>query len=104
MSRVAFFRSGNEPIVLNEEQREARKAAFLRQLSDKKGIQRRLNVPVPDLGSECVVCMDSHRDCVLHPCHHLCTCINCGRLLLKRQDACPICRRSITNAFRVYHS
>ncbi|RWS12074.1 3-hydroxybutyryl-CoA dehydrogenase-like protein [Dinothrombium tinctorium] len=128
MNRVAFFRSGNEPIVLNEEQREARKAAFLRQLNDKNGITRCLNLPVPDLGSakntnqnetanessndpmpfnrekECVVCMDSSRDCVLHPCHHLCTCIKCGRLLLKRQDACPICRRSITNAFRVYHS
>ena len=53
---------------------------------------------------ECVVCMDSERNCVLHPCHHLCTCIQCGRLLFKRQDACPICRRTITNVFRVYHS
>lgn len=52
---------------------------------------------------ECVVCMDNERNCVLHPCHHLCTCINCGRLLFKRQDACPICRRAITNVFRVYH-
>ena len=26
MGRIAFFRSGNEPLVLNEQQREARKA------------------------------------------------------------------------------
>lgn len=43
MGRVAFFRSGNEPIVLNEEQRDARKAAFIRQMSEKKGMGRRLN-------------------------------------------------------------
>ena len=71
---------------------------------------------------ECVICMDHQRgitcwhqtnaslshslttDCVLHPCHHLCVCIQCGRLLLKRSDSCPICRRTINNAFRVYHS
>lgn len=84
--------------------------------------------------NECVICMDNQRgknvkgviisnttrqrgekrhsllitalclDCVLHPCHHLCVCIKCGRLLLKRTDSCPICRRPISNAFRIYHS
>ena len=125
MGRVAFFRSGPEPIVLSEEQRESRKNAFIRQMNEQKGIGRRLTLPVPDLQSnsidmdtlkettteamnsrkekECVVCMDTDRDCVLHPCHHLCTCINCGKLLLKRQDACPICRRPISNVFRVFH-
>ncbi|XP_053203106.1 3-hydroxybutyryl-CoA dehydrogenase-like [Panonychus citri] len=125
MGRIAFFRSGPEPIILSEEQRESRKNAFIRQMAEKKGIGRRLTLPVPDLqtGSidvdslkettneamnarkekECVVCMDTDRDCVLHPCHHLCTCVNCGKLLLKRQDACPICRRPITNVFRVFH-
>ena len=28
MGRIAFFRSGNEPIVLNDQQREARKAGI----------------------------------------------------------------------------
>lgn len=28
MGRIAFFRSGNEPIVLNEQQREARKTGI----------------------------------------------------------------------------
>ncbi len=102
----------------------------MRQLYENKGVYHRALLPVPDLGGannsnpdiqanaetnadtqlpfnrdkECVICMDSPRDCVLHPCHHLCVCIQCGRLLLKRTDSCPICRRTITNAFRVYHS
>ncbi|CAG2167366.1 unnamed protein product, partial [Oppiella nova] len=108
MGRIAFFRSGNEPIVLNEQQREARKSAFVRQLYENKGINHRFAQTVPDLGAinsgktepesessgdqqsiiirdkECVICMDHQRDCVLHPCHHLCVCIQCGRLLLKR--------------------
>lgn len=53
---------------------------------------------------DCVVCMDEERNCVLHPCHHLCTCSQCGRMLLKRQDACPVCRRHISSIFRVFHS
>lgn len=105
-------------------------SAFIRHRNENKGINLRCQLPIPDLGGsnssnndiqadnstgeqqlafnnrdrECVICMDNPRDCVLHPCHHLCTCINCGRLLLKRSDFCPICRRTITNAFRVYHS
>ncbi|KAI1302376.1 Lambda-crystallin -like protein [Halotydeus destructor] len=123
MGRVGFFRSGDEPVVLTEEQREIRRADFMRKRK-RSLVGRRYVHRVPDLGStmelpsqdnkevsslishekECVVCMDKPRDCVLHPCHHLCTCIHCGKLLLKRQDACPICRRTITNSFRVYHS
>lgn len=99
----------------------------MRLFHENKNVNQKL--PIPDLGNlnnsnnefqleaandnqqqqinsekECVICMDSLRDCVLHPCHHLCVCINCGKLLLKRSDSCPICRRNITNAFRVYHS
>ncbi|XP_074594889.1 hydroxyacyl-coenzyme A dehydrogenase, mitochondrial-like [Brevipalpus obovatus] len=125
MGRVAFFRSGPEPIVLSEEQRDSRKNAFIRHMNDQKG--HRLALPVPDLWSlnsvdieltarhaidgidnrkekECVVCMDTDRDCLLHPCHHLCTCMTCGKLLFCRHDACPICRHVITNVIRVFHS
>lgn len=124
MGKIAFFRSGSEPLVLTEEQREARRNTYVRYLKKNKGQLRKARSTVPDLASDttilnvlngeqnipiskekdCVVCMDEERNCVLHPCHHLCTCANCGRMLLKRQDACPICRRHISSIFRVFHS
>ncbi|XP_017480532.1 PREDICTED: probable E3 ubiquitin-protein ligase LUL2 [Rhagoletis zephyria] len=133
MGQIAFFRSGNEPIVLNEQQRNSRKEACIKQLMEGKSMNNRFSQNIPNLGgvqpssansatesaeelangdrqsligrnNECVICMDNQRDCVLHPCHHLCVCIKCGRLLLKRTDSCPICRRPISNAFRIYHS
>ncbi|OTF76441.1 Ring finger 157-like protein, partial [Euroglyphus maynei] len=144
MGQIAFFRSGNEPIVLNEQQRNSRREACIKQLTEGKSINNRFSHNIPNLGriqfqqqqqnnqsgtnisgvngdgdnlaidsndsncdkqsliirnNECVICMDNQRDCVLHPCHHLCVCIKCGRLLLKRSDSCPICRRPINNAF-----
>ncbi|PRD36121.1 UNVERIFIED_CONTAM: lcdH [Trichonephila clavipes] len=76
-------------------------------LADKQILSKGADFDLDEpLGREkdCVVCMDEERNCVLHPCHHMCTCISCGRLLLKRQDACPICRKHISSIFRVYHS
>ncbi|KAI2805750.1 hypothetical protein RDWZM_008922 [Blomia tropicalis] len=141
MGQIAFFRAGNEPIVLNEQQRNSRKEACIKQIMEGKSMSNRFSQNIPNLGgvltiggqnslnlsqtisadnedmsvngdrqsliirnNECVICMDNQRDCVLHPCHHLCVCIKCGRLLLKRTDSCPICRRPISNAFRIYHS
>lgn len=124
MGKIAFFRSGTEPLVLSPEQREAKKIDFLRSIKENKGCLQKMRRNVPNLGDknfmskgiegdidnyssrekDCVVCMDEERNCVLHPCHHMCTCTNCGRLLLKRQDACPICRKHIASIFKVFHS
>ncbi|XP_042903748.1 L-carnitine dehydrogenase [Parasteatoda tepidariorum] len=124
MGKIAFLRSGPEPFVLSPQQREAKKNDFLRTIKENKGCPAKLCRRVPNLTDkpilnkavevdieeyssrekDCVVCMDEERNCVLHPCHHMCTCTTCGRLLLKRQDACPICRKHISSIFRVYHS
>lgn len=129
MGKTAFLRAGPEPLVLSEREREARRSALA--LLGRTALARQPPpFSPPDLASpdtlcsaltaevleggggggggrgdkDCVVCMDEERNCVLHPCHHLCTCAACGRMLLKRQDACPICRRHITSIFRVFHS
>lgn len=129
MGKTAFLRAGPEPLVLSEREREARRSALA--LLGRPALARQPPpFSPPDLASpdtlcsaltaevleggggggggrgdkDCVVCMDEERNCVLHPCHHLCTCAACGRMLLKRQDACPICRRHITSIFRVFHS
>ncbi|KAH9383956.1 hypothetical protein HPB48_025904 [Haemaphysalis longicornis] len=130
MGKTAFLRAGPEPLVLSEREREARRSALA--LLGRTALARQPPpFSPPDLASpdtlcsaltaevleggggvggggrgdkDCVVCMDEERNCVLHPCHHLCACAACGRMLLKRQDACPICRRHITSIFRVFHS
>ena len=56
------------------------------------------------LDTECVICMDKARSCILAPCHHLCTCASCGNLLVSRKDACPICRRGISQIIPFYSS
>lgn len=125
MGKTAFLRAGTEPLVLSERDREARRAAAAIHSRPALVARQLPTLAAPDLASpdtlcsvltaevletgasrdkDCVVCMDEERNCVLHPCHHLCTCAACGRMLLKRQDACPICRRHITSIFRVFHS
>jgi len=38
--------------------------------------------------SECIICMESERNCVVSECGHYCMCIDCAVLL----DKCPVCR------------
>jgi len=43
----------------------------------------------------CTVCLDVQKDCILHPCKHMCCCYNCYILL--NNNKCPVCRKVITN-------
>jgi len=51
-----------------------------------------------DDGVSCVVCMEQSRSHVFVPCGHMVTCVNCHT---KLKD-CPVCRKSIEMAMRVY--
>ena len=53
---------------------------------------------------ECAICMERMRNSVICPCHHLVACYECTKVLLNRKDACPICRKDITEVIKVYHS
>ena len=53
-----------------------------------------------DSHGECVVCTDAAADYVLYPCGHKCVCGECAGLL-SGQD-CPICRKEIQDAIRVF--
>lgn len=48
--------------------------------------------------AECVVCFSSPRDCVLVPCGHAHTCMQCGAALVH----CPMCRNSVERAVRLF--
>lgn len=123
MGLTPFFRCGSEPVILNEEQREQRRRWRRQRLAAAVGgagsTEKRYTpelafvgnlVPAADLpigrgnSHDCAVCMDAPRDCVMAPCHHLCTCCRCARLLRGRKDACPICRQPIQDFIRVYMS
>lgn len=55
-----------------------------------------------NLNLVCVICMDRFRDALIRSCNHLVACYPCARLLLQRQQACPMCRQRIEDVIRVY--
>ena len=48
----------------------------------------------------CRVCFDKERQLCLHPCHHVPLCAPCYHRLTVKE--CPICRRPVTGATRVF--
>jgi hypothetical protein len=51
----------------------------------------------------CKICMDAQVTVSLLPCKHACTCARCLIQLMDRGEArCPVCRRRIEGAQRVY--
>lgn len=125
MGKTMFFRSGDHPRILTEEQREERKKGRLQQLKNSSGgglftdkhipplFHRGNRLPSRDdedsiqpagMDRDCAICMARIRDCLLNPCHHMVTCCECGNMLQERHDSCPICRTDISEIVRVYHS
>ncbi|KAG1665259.1 putative 3-hydroxybutyryl-CoA dehydrogenase [Nymphon striatum] len=122
--KTPFLRSGNEPLILTEEQRESRRCERKKQIERNQFLGGHTNCLIPDLAhfgnfapvqddstawtsgndKDCSICMDRVRNCVLHPCHHLCTCYDCGDMLLHRLDACPICRKDILDVIKVFYA
>lgn len=46
----------------------------------------------------CLICCDKYRDCVIEPCYHFVSCINCSEKLVN----CPVCRTEINSMLAVY--
>ncbi|KAK7000050.1 3-hydroxybutyryl-CoA dehydrogenase [Biomphalaria glabrata] len=127
MGKTLFFRSGQQPLILTEQQRDERKKARQEEILNFSGlgafsdrsipalhhsgndnvqkIQNEVFSIIPsDLDRDCAICMDRLRDCLFSPCHHMVTCLQCGQMLQDRHDACPICRMDIREIVRVYHT
>ncbi|CAL1533879.1 unnamed protein product [Lymnaea stagnalis] len=127
MGKTLFFRSGQQPLILNEQQREDRKKARQEEILNSSGVGTYLDRSIPalhhigndsvqkfqneasaiipsDLDRDCAICMDRLRDCLFTPCHHMVTCYQCGKTLQDRHDACPICRMDIKEIVKVYHT
>ncbi len=52
---------------------------------------------------DCVICFDGPKDTLLAPCGHVCCCIACANALLEKEEKCPVCRRFIESAFKVFN-
>lgn len=120
MGKTLFYRSGKEPLILSDIQIASRKLARRQQILRQRGLAGFPLNDVPGLGhdgnttpmqdddcatsndSDCAICMDRKRDCLLCPCHHLVTCHECAKSLVNRQDSCPICRKEISEIIRVF--
>ena len=48
--------------------------------------------------TECVICFTAARDCVLVPCGHAHTCMQCSEAL----TSCPFCREAVERVIRLY--
>ena len=68
--------------------------------------QKKVNEPaVPLQGSQedddsklCVICFENAKNCLLKPCRHIATCMECSQLV----HECPICRSQITKKSKVF--
>ena len=58
------------------------------------------NSVMSSIQNKCVVCLTHDPDVVLLPCGHLCLCEGCAGAI----DRCPLCRRDVQEAKRVYRS
>ena len=52
-------------------------------------------------GKECKMCMDTPRDCVLLPCHHMGLCKPCGDHIKASSAKCPFCRAPVEDIMEV---
>ncbi|KAJ1817553.1 hypothetical protein LPJ56_004040, partial [Coemansia sp. RSA 2599] len=53
----------------------------------------------------CKICWDAATNVVFTPCGHLCTCLECAGLIMKRERReCPICREFIRDYIRVFRA
>ena len=52
--------------------------------------------------TQCVVCMDAPKDCIVRPCMHLCACGPCAQRLLELDASCPVCRGPVERMAQVF--
>ncbi|TVU20558.1 hypothetical protein EJB05_36772 [Eragrostis curvula] len=50
----------------------------------------------------CVVCRDARKDCFFLPCGHSATCYACGARIVEEHGSCPLCRRKLKKAKRIF--
>ena len=48
--------------------------------------------------TNCSICLDAERDCLIMPCRHNVSCTRC----IKSVKNCPVCRTLITDIIRIY--
>lgn len=50
----------------------------------------------------CLACRSTKRNALFLPCRHICFCINCSSMHIKKHRDCPICRTAIKEILNVF--
>ncbi|EDV21627.1 uncharacterized protein TRIADDRAFT_59820 [Trichoplax adhaerens] len=103
IGKTLLPRSGS-PLVLSPLQIEARVIAKRNRIEETRRRALTTGETSDVKEKECAICMDKPRNCVFRPCNHMCSCIDCAKIVKKRSDGCPICRKRITEVLRVFQS
>ena len=64
------------------------------------------NSPNVSTMAECSICLEEPANAAIYDCGHVCMCLDCGKNLIRRERfaKCPICRSTIKDIIRLYHS
>ncbi|XP_072923891.1 E3 ubiquitin-protein ligase NEURL3-like [Hemitrygon akajei] len=54
------------------------------------------------MDEDCVICFSYPVDSVIYKCGHMCLCYGCGKKLLSRKLACPVCREPIMEIIKTF--
>ena len=66
---------------------------------------RRLKKRNGNNDEKCAICLSNPYEMLFQPCGHVCCCSDCSRILLdKWRPKCPICRKAVENAQKIYLS
>jgi len=57
-----------------------------------------------DANRLCSICMENQINCAFIQCGHACCCNECGAIILKRRQRCPICRADVEGILKIYVS
>lgn len=50
----------------------------------------------------CIICFDRPRSIIIHPCRHMCICVECSTNWYTNLQRCPLCRQTIYDVYSVY--
>lgn len=65
-------------------------------------IQSRIDPDIVNDATSCLACQTTKRDALFMPCRHICFCLDCTNIHIKKDKECPICRTSIKEILNVF--
>ena len=75
----------------------------LKPASSDSVLSTRLRTSKQAVSYPCFVCLSAEINCMISPCHHMCTCLDCAHKIYTRGNRqCPVCNEKISKSTKVY--